>query len=131
MRGGAIPVFLWSLLLLALLVINWVWTADRIQILMFAFAVIVLWAAVIGLWLSHRQAIRRGPPSLRTGPEAVPATSLAAFGVGASIGAMLFGVVFGKFLVFIGGGVLVLSAGRLLVEVRAQRKSLKAERERW
>lgn len=131
MRGGAIPVLLWAGLVLILLAVNAVWTTDRIQILMFGFAVFVLLAAVIGLWLSHRQALRKGPPSLRTTPEAVPATSLAALGLGLSTAAMLFSVVFGKFILFIGAGVWVVSAGRLWVEVRAQRKSVDAERERW
>jgi hypothetical protein len=42
---------------------------------------------------------------------------------------MMFGVVFGKFLVFIGGGIWLLAAGRLVVEVRAQRRSLRVDPE--
>jgi hypothetical protein len=131
MRGGAIPVLIWGGLIAVLLTINGIWTDDRIQILMFGFAVAVLWAAVVGLWLSHRQALRRGPPALRSVPEAVPANSLAALGLGLSTAAMLFSVVFGKFILFIGAGVWVVCAGRLWVEVRAQRRSVEAERDRW
>jgi hypothetical protein len=47
-----------------------------------------------------------------------------------SVGLILFGVVFGKFLVFIGGGLLVLCLGRLGRELIWQARSLSAYRRR-
>lgn len=125
MRGGAIPVFLWGLGLAVLLVINAIWTGDAIQGWMFAFAVVVVIGSAAWLSLGRAEAWRRGPPSRSSAPEAVPKTSLAALGLGVSIAAMMFAIVFGKFLVFIGAGVFLLSLGRLGLEVRAQRKSLR------
>jgi predicted MFS family arabinose efflux permease len=126
-RGGAIPIFFWGTLLLVLLIINAIWTGDSIQIEMFAYAVAAVWGTALALTIANSQARRRGPPVRDSSPEAVPQTSLAAMTLGIAIGAMMFGVVFGKFLVFIGGGVWLLAAGRLVVELRAQRRSLRGE----
>ncbi len=130
MRGGAIPVFLWGTVLLVLMAINVIWTGDRVQAATFGFAVLVVYATSLGLVLANRDARRTGPPVRITHPEAAPQNSLAALALGVSIGAMMFGVVFGKFLVFIGAGVWVLAAGRLVAEVRAQRRSIHLEREK-
>jgi Na+/H+-translocating membrane pyrophosphatase len=129
MRGGAIPLFAWGTGLLVLLIINAVWTGDSIQIEMFGYAVAAVYLTALILSIRHPQALRRGAPLPDSSPEAVPRTSLASMTLGIAIGAMLFGVVFGKFLVFIGGGVWLLAAGRLVVEVRAQRRSLRGDEE--
>lgn len=129
MKGGAIPLFLWGTGLLVLLAINAIWTHDRIQIAMFGFAVAIIYGTALGVAVLHPEAARKGPPARESAPEAVPRTSLAAMTLGISIAAMVFGVVFGNFLVFVGAGVWLLAAGRLVVEVRAQRKSLRGERD--
>jgi uncharacterized RDD family membrane protein YckC len=129
MRGGAIPLFLWGTGLLVLLVINAIWTHDGIQVGMFAFALAVVYGAALVVSVRHPGALRRGAPETDASPQAVPQTSLAAMALGIAIGAMVFGVVFGKFLVFIGAGIWVLAAGRLVVEIRAQRRSVNAEME--
>jgi len=128
-RGGAIPLFSWGTLLLVLLIINLIWAGSQIQSEMFAFAVTAVYATALALSVARPESLRRGPPVRESAPEAVPRTSLAAMALGISMGAMMFGVVFGKFLVFIGGGVWLLAAGRLVVEVRAQRRSLRGEEE--
>jgi hypothetical protein len=129
MRGGAIPVFLWGTVLLVLMVINVIWTSDRVQAATFGFAVLVIYSASLGLTLANREARRTGPPVRESRLEAVPQNSLASLALGVSIGAMMFGVVFGKFLVFIGGAVWLVALGRLIVEVRAQRRSVHSEHE--
>lgn len=129
MRGGAIPLFAWGTLLLVLMIINVIWAGSSIQAAMFAYAVTAVYATALVLSILRPESLRRGAPALEPSPQAIPRTSLAAMALGIAIGAMMFGVVFGKFLVFIGGGVWLLAAGRLVVEVRAQRRSLRAGEE--
>lgn len=123
MRGGAIPLLAWGSLLVVLLAINWIWTGDAIQIASFAFAALAVYAGAGLLALTGRDALRRGPPPVSSEPETVPETSLAAVLVGLSIACILFGIVWAGFLIYFGAGVLVLSLGRLALELRAQRKS--------
>ncbi|MFL5822879.1 MAG: hypothetical protein ACJ764_05485 [Solirubrobacteraceae bacterium] len=130
MRGGSIPLFLWGTGLLVLLAVNAVWTHSGIQAGMFAFAVAAVWGTALAVSIRHPEALRRGAPIRSPAPEAAPQTSLAAMVLGVAIGAMLFGVVFGRFLVYVGAGVWLLAAGRLAVEVRAQRRSVREEPDR-
>jgi Na+/H+-translocating membrane pyrophosphatase len=129
MRGGAIPIFCWGTLLLVLMIINIIWAGSQVQAATFAYAVVAVYGTALALSIVRPESLRRGPPIRESAPEAVPRTSLAAMTLGLAIGAMMFGVVFGKFLVFIGGGIWLLAAGRLVVEVRAQRRSLRGEEE--
>ena len=129
MRGGAIPLFAWGTGLLVLLIINAIWTGDSIQIEMFAYGVSAVYLTALVLFIRNPEALRRGPPGRQSDPETVPRVSLAAMTLGLAIGAMMFGVVFGKFLVFIGAGVWLLAAGRLVVEVRAEARSRRGEEE--
>jgi membrane protein implicated in regulation of membrane protease activity len=122
-RGGAIPLLAWAGLLTVLLALNWAWTGDAIQIGSFALAVLVVGVGAGLLALTGRQALRRGPPQPATDPEAIPEASLAAVIVALSLACMLFGLVWARFLVYFGAGVLVLALGRLVLEVRAQRES--------
>jgi hypothetical protein len=115
----------WATLLVILLAINWIWTADAIQVGTFAFAALAIYLGGLTFWLVRREALRRGPPPPRPDPQAVPETSLAAVAVGLAIGCILFGLVWAKFLVWLGGGVLVLSLGRLVVELRCERASVR------
>jgi hypothetical protein len=125
MRGGAIPMLCWATVLAVLLAINWIWTGDAIQVGTFAYASLSIYATGLLLWLLSRSAIRRGPPVATGDPEAIPDASLAAVVVALSIACILFGIVWAKFLVFFGAGVLVLSLGRLAVEVRAERAGVR------
>lgn len=129
MRGGAIPIFAWGTLLLVLMIINVIWAGSQIQAETFGYSLFAVYGTALVLSVVRRDAVRRGPPEPEPSLRAIPQTSLAAMILGIAIGAMMLGVVFGKFLVFIGGGVWLLAAGRLVVEVRAQRKSLRGEME--
>jgi hypothetical protein len=113
----------WAGSLTVLLALDWAWTGDAIQIGSFALAVLVVCVGAGLLALTGRQALRRGPPEPVTDPEAIPEASLAAVIVALSLACMLFGLVWARFLVYFGAGVLVLALGRLVLEVRAQRDS--------
>ena len=130
MRGGAIPIVAWATLLVVMLVLNWIWTGDAIQVGTFAFAALAVYTAGLLLWLARREAIRPGPPSASCDPELEPNDSVAAAGVGLSVACILFGVVWSNFLVLFGAGTLVASLGRLGLELRAQRAAGEAVRSR-
>ncbi len=123
MRGGAIPIFAWGTILLVLAIGNWVWDAKPVNASAASAAVAIVYLFGVVLWLSRREALRRGPPEARPMLESVPQASLAAAGVGVSLGCILFGIAWARFLVAFGAGVLVLSLGRLVLEMRAERRS--------
>ena len=123
MRGGAIPVLVWGTILLVLAIGNWVWDAKPVNGAAASAAVAIVYVFGVALWVSRREAIRRGPPEPRPALDSVPQASLAAAGIGVSLGCILFGVAWSRFLVDFGIGVLVLSVGRLVLEVRAERRS--------
>lgn len=129
MRGGAIPIVLWGAGLLVLMIINLIWEGSQIQTEMEIYLLVAIFGTGLGLFLLRPESLRKGPPVRESSYDAVPRTSLAAMTLGIATGAMMFGVVFGKFLVFIGAGVWLLAAGRLLVELRAQRRSMRGEDE--
>lgn len=130
MRGGAIPLLAWATLLVVLLVINWIWTGDAIQAGTFAFAALAIYCGALLLWLTRREAIRRGPPEPEAKAEPVPESSVAAVLIGLAIGCILFGIAWATFLVWFGAGVLVLSLGRMALELRAERVSRRRAEER-
>lgn len=123
MRGGAIPAAAWGTLLVALLTLNWIWTGDAIQVGTFAYAALAVYTVAALLWALGRDAIRRGPPPPSREPEAVPEASLAAVMIGLSVACVLFGIVWAQFLVFFGTGMVLVSLGRLAVELRSERAS--------
>jgi hypothetical protein len=112
--------------------LNWIWTGDAIQVATFALAVVAVYAGAAMLAATGRDALRRGPPAPEPGPEALPEASVAAVLVGLSIACILFGLVWSEFLIYFGAGVLVLSLGRVALELRTERESvrrLRGERE--
>jgi hypothetical protein len=123
MRGGAIPILSWGTILLVLAIGNWVWDAKPVNGAAASAAVAIIYVFGVALWISRREAIRRGPPEPRPVLDSVPQASLAAAGIGVSLGCILFGIAWAKFLVDFGIGVLVLSIGRLVLELRAERHS--------
>lgn len=123
MRGGAIPVLAWATLLLVLFIANWIWDDKPVNAATAAFAAVVIYIWGVVLWLRRREAIRRGPPEPASDTEAIPDASAAAMLIGLSVACILFGVVWAKFLVFFGAGMLLLSLGRLAQELRAERVS--------
>jgi hypothetical protein len=124
MRGGAIPLLAWGLLLFVLGAINWAWTGDAIQVGTFGFAVLAVWTAGMLIILAgHGEAIRRGPPPGAPGVASVPAASLGSVLAALSFASIVFGLAFGRFLIYFGGGLLIASLGRVWREVRAERRS--------
>jgi hypothetical protein len=123
MRGGAIPILAWGTILLVLAIGNWVWDAKPVNGAAASAAVAIIYVFGVALWVSRRESIRRGPPEARPVLDSVPQASLAAAGIGVSLGCILFGIAWAKFLVDFGIGVLVLSIGRLVLEMRAERRS--------
>jgi hypothetical protein len=121
MRGGSIPLLAWGTLLLVLMVINLIWTGDAIQVGTFGFAVLAIWGFAVALFVLRRESIRRGPPPATMDPEAIPDASFSALLIGLSVACILFGVVWSTFLVYFGAGMLLLSLGRMGLELRAER----------
>lgn len=129
MRGGAIVFAVWGTLLATLMAVNWIWEGKAVHVASFGFAVLVVYLSGLYLLARRREAIRKGPPEYEAEPDALPRASLAAAGAGISIALMLFGVVFGSFLILIGAGLLLACLGRLARELYWQRQQLRSVRE--
>jgi hypothetical protein len=123
MRGGAIPLLAWSALLIVLLIINWIWTGDAIQVATFSFAAVAILGSAVALTIaSRREALRPGPPPPSSEPEAVPTASLGSVMVAVAASAIVFGLAFGSFLIYFGFGLLIASLGIVAREIRAERR---------
>jgi hypothetical protein len=120
-RGGAIPVLAWGTLLLVLFIGNWIADDKGVNPAVAGFASGVIYVIGLLLWLLRRDAIRRGPPRPRADPEPLPTSSLGAAGLGLSLGCALFGIVWSKFLLYLGVAMFVVALGRIAMEVRAER----------
>ncbi len=125
MRGGSLPLLGWAALNLVLLIGDWVWQGPQLGVALTAFTVLVINAFAFVYWLLRRDAVRRGAPAYRSDPEALPRVSVASAGAGVSVGLILFGIVFGKFLVYVGGALLIFTLGRLLRELSWQRRTMR------
>jgi hypothetical protein len=128
MRGGAIVVLTWSLLLLALFLGNWIYTGDGTQIAVSAgsFGLILTWGVLVAL--SGREALRRGPPPPRSSAEGISDISFGAAVAGFALATVVFGLTWGHFLVYFGAGLFVVALVRLGVELRSERGTLRAHR---
>lgn len=121
MRGGAIPILAWGTILLVLAIGNWVWDDKPVNGATATAAVVIIYGFGVAMWLARREAIRRGPPEPRSEAEAVPQASVSAMLMGLSVGCALFGLAWAKFLLYLGMALFVVSVGRLIVELRAER----------
>lgn len=133
MRGGSIPLLVWGTLIAVLLGLNLVWTGDDIQAGAFAFALVTIWGTAAAFAVrSRRESLKRGAPGLTRELETVPAASLGAVLVAVALASLVFGFAFGRFLVYFGAGLLILSLGLVARERRAERRArrLGAQRER-
>lgn len=130
MRGGAIPLLAWGAVLAVLGAINWIWTDDAVQVATFGFAVLVVVGGGVAAAVAHRSALRPGPPTADRDPEALPEVSVGAVLAALGVGSIAFGLVFGNFFVYCGAAVVLGAAGRLSVEISAQRRSRREARER-
>jgi hypothetical protein len=126
MRGGAIPLLVWGTLLLVLYIAHWIWDAKPVNSIQAAVAMLIIYAAGVALWLVRHESIRRGPPPSHPEVEAAPSMSVGAALAGLSVGTILFGLAWAQFLVFFGAGLLLLSLGRVWIELRAERASRQA-----
>lgn len=123
MRGGAIPILSWGTILLILAAGNWVWDDKTVNGLVATGAVVIIYCVGLAVWAARHEAIRRGAPEARTEPESVPQASLAAVGIGLSVGCALFGLAWARFLLDFGIAMFIVSVGRLALEIRAERAS--------
>jgi hypothetical protein len=129
-KAGAIPVVAWFVLNAILFAVHLLMTghaqADGLGAWLAAFAlgILLVWAVVMAA--ESRQVLRRGPPELDEGPEAVPAASLGPPMVAFAVVACGFGLVFGAFLVFIAAGVFAGAVFVLAREVRDERRARRA-----
>jgi hypothetical protein len=126
MRGGAIPLLAWAALLFVLFLGNWIWDAKTVNAAEAAFAAMVVLAAAGALIITgRRQAVRRGAPEVDPTPQALPHSSLGAVLVALSVGAILFGIAWARFLVEAGAVALVASLCRVGLEVRSERRAVR------
>jgi O-antigen ligase len=121
MRGGAIPVIAWGTILLVLAIGNAVWDSKPVNGIEAFVATLIVYFTALLLWLARHDSIRRGPPPPETEIEPVPQSSTGAVFVGISVATILFGFAWSKFFVYFGAGALLLSLGRLVVELRSER----------
>ncbi|HEX3616498.1 MAG TPA: hypothetical protein VHU61_08170 [Solirubrobacteraceae bacterium] len=113
MRSGALPLLCWAALLALSGALNAVWAGASIQTATFGAGVfaIVLFAAAV---LLRPQ---------RAGPEAVTRASFATVIVAIGFATLMFGFSFGHFIIYLGVGLMVAGVGRLLLELRHQRRA--------
>lgn len=125
MRGGAIPPLAWGAVLALLLAGCWVWTGDALQVAEFGFAVVVVWGAAALVRRRSAEALRRGPPPppRPARPDPVPDISFGAALFGVALATLVFGLAFGRFVIYVGAGLLALAAGRVAVEIRSARRT--------
>ena len=130
MRGGAIAILAWATLNLVLFAGNAIWNSKAVSAAAAGTAVLIIYTLGIGVWLAGRDALRPGPPEPRSEVEAVPEASPGAVGAGLSVGCILFGLAWANFLVYFGFGALLVSLGRLVLEKRAERASVRSAEQR-
>jgi hypothetical protein len=118
--------------LLAVLTIgNAIWEGRWLQAGQFALATLTIFAfGALMIGLGGRSAVSRGAPPPRPDPEAVPWTSLGSVCAALSLALIMFGFVFGSSLIYLGAGFLAFALGRVALEVRAQRDSVRRARSR-
>lgn len=131
MRGGAIPLAVWGLVLAVLFALNVVWTGKGLNAAMAAFAVVATFGfAAAFLFLRPREAFRRGDPDATEEPAAIPSASIGSVLLAVGAAAIVYGFAFGHFLIYFGAGLMVVSIGILAREVTAQRRAVRAWRAR-
>jgi hypothetical protein len=124
MRGGAIPILAWAVLLTVLFIGNWIWDSHGVNPIVAAAGALITFATAAWVLIrSGRAAVRPGPPEPRTEVETVPELSSGAVLAALAFACMMFGFTFGNFLVYFGAAVLVASLGRIAVEVRSERET--------
>ena len=130
MRGGAIPLLIWSALIGALFVIHLLMTGaavgDPVDTGIYGFGIGVILVGVAAIVAERRETLHRGAPEPDSDPAAVPAASLGALLMALAFVACGFGLVFGSFLVFIAAGVFAGAVFVLTREVGDERRARRA-----
>lgn len=127
MRGGALPILAWALILTLSGTTNAIWTGDDIQIAMFGGAVLITVLTAVVLVLRRREALRPGEPEAPAQPEPVTHASFATMIVAVGFAALMFGLAFGHFLIYLGAGLMVAGLGRLLIELRHEWRAVRGK----
>ncbi|HWE08487.1 MAG TPA: hypothetical protein VG325_03990 [Solirubrobacteraceae bacterium] len=130
MRGGAIPLLAWALLLSVLYAINVVWTGKGLDAAMAGFAVAATIVTALALAVRRpREALRSGPPPPSEEPKAIPTASYGSVLLAVGVAATVFGLSFAHFVVYFGGGLILVSLGLIAREGYLQRRALRRWRE--
>jgi multisubunit Na+/H+ antiporter MnhC subunit len=131
-RGGAIPLLAWGTLLLVLYIGNWVWDGTGVNPAVTGLAVLLIYAGAVALTIrAGRRAGQTGPPEPERRPRAEPQASTGAALAALALASIVFGFTFGSFITYFGAGLLLIALGRLVVERRAQRRSIERAEEGW
>jgi hypothetical protein len=110
---AAIPLLVWAALLTTLAVILWVWTSDDLPPAIFSGAAGIAW--LVGLYgLLRGRALAR----VHMAPDLSLPSALAAL----AIAMLVLGALIGRWLVFVGAGVLVIALAGVARELRAERR---------
>jgi len=128
MRGGALPLVFWAMLLSTAGALNAVWTGDDIQIAMFGAAVLLTLVTAAVLIARRREALHTGEPTRPSKPEPVTHTSFGVVIAAVGFGAFMFGFTFGHFFIYFGIGLMVAGLGRLALELLHQRRAMRGSR---
>jgi len=124
MRGGAIPILVWGVLLTILYIINWIWDGTRVNPLASGAAALSIFiTGALIMLASGRRALRKGPPDPDPTPQSVPEASSGAPLAALGLASIAFGFTFGNFLIYFGAGLLAVALGRLGIELRGQRRT--------
>jgi hypothetical protein len=129
-RGGAIPLLVWALVLAVLYAINVVWTGKGLDAAMAGFAVAATIGTAVALVAQRpREALRRGAPPPSEEPEAIPTASYGAVLLALGVAATLFGFSFAHFVVYFGAGLIIVALGVIAREEYLRRRALRRWRE--
>ena len=90
MRGGAIPLLVWGLILALLYALNVVWTGKGLDAAMAGFALAAtLGTAAAFIALRPREALKKGEPPPSPEPQAISSASYGAVLLAVGVGARL------------------------------------------
>ena len=119
MKGGALVLLVWSLLLAVnTAVMAAVFNENPTSVWLLGGAAAATALVALGLWLRRRRAEGEDPDVERPVTEVSMASAL----VGTALALMLLGAQFGLWLVLIGGGLLLAGVGGVTRELRAERR---------
>lgn len=123
MRGGALPLICWLLLLTCFGVINAIWTGDAVQVGTVAAAVVSIGLLITALTFAAPESVHRGEPVAERKPRVLPRTSSGTVICALGFASLIFGFTFGHFPIYFGAGLMLAGASRLAVELHSQRRA--------